>query len=113
MATARCIALRRSGGLVASRPLEIGIDLTSGEADAVVIAGLLDCVDKAELGSRPPAPGPGADLYQYELTLDVDGRSEHFMIDHANASSELRELVDGLERRALAAIRESRRGPPA
>ncbi len=112
MAAARRIGLRRSGGLVASRPLEVEVDLTSSEGDAVVIAELLESVDPAELGSRPPAPGPGADLFQYELTVDVDGRSERFVVDHRHASAELRLLVERLEQRALAAIRESRRGSP-
>lgn len=101
--------MRRSGGLVAARPLETEVDLSSGEGYAAVIAGLLESVDLTRLDSRPPSPGRSADTFQYELTVEDDGRERTFRIADRNASPELRCLIEHLEQRALAAIRESRR----
>lgn len=101
--------MRRSGGLVASRPLETEVDLRSGGGDAAAIAELLESVDMARLDSRPAPPGRSADTFQYELTVEADGRTQTFRIGDRNASPQLRRLLEHLEQRALAAIREARR----
>ena len=110
MPSARRVRMRRSGGLVAFRPLETEVDLTSGEDEAAVIAELLESLDMAQLAARP-SPGPGADSFQYELTIDLDGEAQTFRIGDATGHPELRRLLAHLEQRALTALRASRRRP--
>ncbi len=112
MTAPRRVRMRRSGGLVAVRPLETEVDLTSGGSDARVVAELLDALDMAQLAA-PPSPGPGADAFQYELTLDLGGEAQTFRVGDAAGHPELRRLLEHLERRALSALRASRRRPPA
>ncbi len=104
--------MRRSGGIVAARPLETEVDLTSTEDDAAAIAELLESVDLTGLDSHPPPPGRSADTFQYELIVEADGRTETYRISDRNASPELRRLIQQLEQRALAEVRRSRRTSP-
>lgn len=109
MSSARRVGLRRSGGIVATRPLEIEVDLAAGEGDADGLAGLLAAVDIGQFASGAiAAPGSHADSFRYELTLDVDGSVQTIVCDQQALPSELRPVVERLERRAVARARERR-----
>ena len=71
----RRVEFTRSGGIVAANTLQTAVDLDEGTDDqAAELAELLDQVDLTELAGRSPLRGPGADTYQYELTVDQGDR---------------------------------------
>ena len=108
MAPGRRIRLRRTGGLVAARALETELDLAGGDADAHAIAGLLERVDVARVAGTAARGGPGADTFQYEITIEAGGRTHRIVAGQQALAPELRPIVERLERRALAEARERR-----
>ncbi len=105
----RRVEFTRSGGIVAGNPLQTVVDLGELVDDqAAELAELLDQVDLAELAGRSPLRGPGADTYQYELTVDQGDRSEHVTVDDTQVPAELRPVIKRLEARAVEERRRKR-----
>lgn len=103
----RRVEFTRSGGIVAANTLQTAVDLNEGADDqAAELAELLDQVDLTELAGRSPLRGPGADTYQYELTVDQGDRKQHVTVDDTEVPSELRPVIKRLEARAIAERRQ-------
>lgn len=106
----RRVEFRRSGGIVAGNRLQTVVDFDDlADHQAAELAELLDQVDLADLMRRSPLRGPGADAYQYELTVDQGGEeSAHVTVDDTQVPSELRPVIKRLEARAIEERRRKR-----
>ena len=98
----RRVHFRRTGGLVAFKPLEtsVAIDDEPGE-DAAELARLLDEADVPGLAQQSPAPGPGADQFEYQLTVEREGERHEIALGQSQVPGDLRPLIKRLERRAM------------
>jgi hypothetical protein len=96
------IEFRRSGGLFAGNQLETELELGQLDPDRQrQLRQALSELDIAQLARRSPLRGPGADAYQYDLTID-DGHTRHQLTATATAMpTQLRPLIDLLEQHAL------------
>lgn len=112
------MAFTRSGGIVAGNTLQTEVDLGAAVggraaeaaevAEVAELAELLDQVDLADLAERSPLRGPGADTYQYELTVEQGDRREHVTVDDTEVPAELRPVIRRLEARAVEERRRRR-----
>lgn len=110
MGGVRRVALRRTGGLAAMRPLEVEVDLASGAPGVAALAELVATLDVAGLAGRATtSPGTVADGYRYELTVEDDDGRHRLAFGQAAIPAVLRPVVKDLERRGLDELR-SRRG---
>jgi hypothetical protein len=97
----RRLSLKRSGGLFAGNALETAVaeqDLSPDEQQELHQA--LEGLDLANLAARSPLGGPGADAYQYELTVESGEESQRLIVSGREPPDELRPLISMLERRA-------------
>jgi emfourin len=93
------IQLRRSGGFAGlTRTAEVDSEeLPEDEARHVhrlVEEGRLD-----ELARLPPERPPGADRFQYELTVGDEGSERSLTVVHGAVPDDLRPLVDRLAKK--------------
>lgn len=101
------IRFRRTGGLFAGDRLETTVDLDElPEEEADRLERDLSEVDLDELARASPVRGPGADAYQYDLTVERGGEVRELTVGETALPPELRRLVERLTRRAG----EERRG---
>lgn len=90
----------RSGGLLPSDELETTV--SSGHLDEQSRALLEEHLELAEieqLAAHSPLRGPGADMYQYDLTVERGGRRHHLVVSQTALPDNLRPLVRWLEER--------------
>jgi hypothetical protein len=95
------IALRRSGGILPGQVLEAFVheaDLDDEEAEGLrqLVAG----ADPAALAARSPITGRGADMYQYDIVINQEGRRHHVKIHSGQVPERVRPLIALLEARA-------------
>lgn len=103
------IRFRRSGGLFAGDRLETSVDLAAlTQEDAAEIEHDLAAVDLEALARSSPLRGPGADGYQYDLTVQRGGETREVTVGETAVPDELRPLIDRLTRRAAAERRGGR-----
>jgi hypothetical protein len=92
------ITVRRSGGLAdLRRQVHIDTDELPRELSQKVAARLAQ-VDVAELERRSPVRCPGADRYEYDLTIAQGADEHHVVFEEGCAGEPLDELVDLLMR---------------
>jgi hypothetical protein len=97
------LKLRRTGGLIAGNELETSISPDQLDRDdASLLAEVSEKVDLADLAARSPIRGPGADMYQYELTLEGPGDRHQVIVQGGEIPPQLRALIEMLEARAEA-----------
>ncbi|GAA2786689.1 hypothetical protein GCM10010470_21270 [Saccharopolyspora taberi] len=53
------------------------------------------------LAERSPITGPGADMFQYEVTVERGGTRSSVVVSQTALPEELRPLVEWLEQRAI------------
>lgn len=93
--------MHRSGGLFAGD--ELAISVAAADLDDQSRATLERYLDQAsveELAKRSPIVGPGADMYQYDLTVERGGRCSHIVVSQTAVPNDLQPLVEWLETRA-------------
>lgn len=97
------VHFRRTGGLAAFKPLEtsVAIDDEPGE-QAAELARLLDEADVPSLAQRSFPPAPGADQFEYELTVEREGERHEVTLGQSQVPGDVRPLIKQLERRAMA-----------
>ncbi|WP_214366862.1 protealysin inhibitor emfourin [Pseudonocardia sp. H11422] len=94
------VSLVRSGGLLGTDELETVV--TAAELDPEERALLENLVEQARVGElavRSPIAGRGADVYQYELTVERGQRRDDVVISQSAVPENLRPLLRWLERR--------------
>lgn len=95
------IGFRRSGGLFAGDRLETSVDLAElPQEEAADLEHDLAGVDLDALALGSPLRGPGADAYQYDLTVQRGGETRELTVTETAVPDELRPLIDRLTRRA-------------
>jgi hypothetical protein len=95
------LSFRRTGGLFAGNVLATSV--SPAELDPAAAAELERLVRDADLGSlarSSPIRGPGADVYQYELTLEGAGEAVQLIVGETALPGRLRPLVEWLARHA-------------
>jgi len=78
------------------------------EEEAREWRALVERVDFAALQGRPRGHGPGADRFQYDLTIVRGGERERLSVAEPDATPELRALLDRLMARGRAQRRARR-----
>ena len=108
-AAPRRVSLARSGGLFAGNALEAVVDEQELSADErQELDQALEGVDLQDLAARSPLAGPGADAYQYELTVECGDECNRMVVSGREPPDELRPLISMLERRAEKERRKDR-----
>lgn len=103
---ARQVHFRRAGGLAAFKPLETSVELVDEHGDeAAEIARLLDEADVPALARQSRGPAPGADQFEYTLTVESDDERHDLTLAQSQVPRELRPLIKRLERRAMEDLR--------
>jgi len=91
----------RSGGLLAGNELETTVSTTDLDEQArTTLEGHLEQADVEQLAVRSPILGRGADMYQYDLTIERGARRVHLVVSQTAIPEKLRPLVRWLEQRA-------------
>lgn len=104
------IRFRRTGGLFAGDRLETSVDFAElTQEEAADLEHALAEVNLDALARGSPLRGPGADLYQYDLTVQRGGETREVTVSETAVPDELRPLIDRLTRRA-ADERRAKRG---
>lgn len=94
------IVFERSGG-IAGRRMTATIDsATLDPAVAVELEGIVSAARFFDQPAGPPAPGPGADMFQYRVTVERAGRRHTVETSDTAAAPELRPLLMWLDRAA-------------
>ncbi|EQD86081.1 hypothetical protein A8924_5396 [Saccharopolyspora erythraea NRRL 2338] len=96
------MALQRTGGLFAGA--ELTTSVRSADLDDESREALERHIEQAgfeQLAQRSPITGPGADMYQYEVTLERGGRRSSVVVSQTAVPDSLRPLVEWLEQRAI------------
>lgn len=95
------ISFLRSGGLFAGDRLETSVHLAElPQEEAADIEHDLAAVDLDALARGSTLPGRGADVYQYDLTVERDGETRDLTVAEPAVPPELRPLIERLTRRA-------------
>ena len=90
------IEVDRSGGF-ANRSVHAALDTSTLPADqATEIGELVDRVDFAALARRQGRPGsaPGADRFQYDLTVQRGGARHRLSLPESAVPAELKQLLN-------------------
>jgi hypothetical protein len=96
------VALERTGGLFAGGELSTSVssvDLDDESREA--LEHHIERADFEQLAQRSPITGPGADMYQYEVTVERGGRRSSVVVSQTAVPDSLRPLVEWLEQRAI------------
>lgn len=95
------LTFRRTGGLFAGNVLQTTvIEQELSDAQGAELGELLGPVDIDQLAARSPIRGPGADRFQYDLTVERGGQGRRVIVSAGAVPDELAPLIDWLERRA-------------
>ncbi len=90
------VDLTRSGGL-AGLTMAVSVDTARLPPDtAGVVDAALGQADLAGLAARPRRAAPGADRYQYDLTIERDGECHSLSFPETDVPAELRPVIDAL-----------------
>lgn len=95
------VSLVRSGGLLGTDELQTAVMAGKLDPDErILLENLVKQARVGELAGRSPIVGSGADVYQYELTVERGEHRDHIVISQTSVPSNLRPLLQWLERRA-------------
>ncbi|RRO17095.1 hypothetical protein EIL87_12040 [Saccharopolyspora rhizosphaerae] len=96
------VDFHRSGGLFAGDVLGISVLLDQlDERSRHELEDALEQADVAELARCSPITGPGADTYQYEVSVERSGRRFDVVASQTAVPDHLWPLIEWLEERAL------------
>ncbi|MCI0525452.1 MAG: hypothetical protein L0Y75_09345 [Acidobacteria bacterium] len=89
------VKVKRSGGIAG---LKVGAEVDSDQLSAAESQEMKGLVERANLFDQPARPGDRSmpDQFQYEITVEDQGKSHSFVTSDAAASDELLDLVDWL-----------------
>src|SRR5262249_37778843 len=89
------VSCKKTGGIAG---LKVSAEVDSEQLPAAQAQEMKDLVDRAHLFDQPSKPGGKSmpDQYQYEITVEDQGKTHSFVTNDAAASDELLELVDWL-----------------
>ncbi|MGH9836988.1 MAG: protealysin inhibitor emfourin [Blastocatellia bacterium] len=89
------VRLIRTGGIAG---LKVRAEVDSEQLPLAQKRELKKLVEETKLFDQPERPGGRAmpDQFQYEITIEDDGKSHSFVTNDGAASDELLELVDWL-----------------
>jgi hypothetical protein len=89
------VSLKKSGGIAG---LKVSAEVDSRQLSAAQEREMKDLVERANLFDQPPKPGGRSmpDQFQYEISVEDQGRAHSFVTNDAAASDELLDLVDWL-----------------
>jgi hypothetical protein len=91
--------LYRSGGMLPTDELEATVSAADLDAQArTVLEELLQRAQIERLAARSPILGRGADMYQYDLTVERGAERHHIMVAETAIPDDLRPLVRWLEK---------------
>ncbi len=99
---ARRVSFRRSGGLAAFKPLETSVEIVDEHGEeASELARLLDEADVPTLARQSRPPAPGADQFEYTVTVESEDERHEVTLAQSQMPADLRPLIKRLERRAM------------
>jgi len=89
------VSLKKSGGIAG---LKVRAEVDSEELSPAREQKMKDLVEQANLLQQPAKPGGRSmpDQFQYEITIEDQGKTHSFVTSDSAASDELLELVDWL-----------------
>jgi len=95
------VSFRRTGGLFAGNVLAASVSVDNlGDAEQETLRRYLEQADLESLAERSPITGPGADTYQYNITVDDGTKRSEVTVTQTAVPDNLRPLIEWLERRA-------------
>ena len=91
---AMLIEVTRTGGLAnLRRRVQVDTEeLPAEQRDHVT--SLVEGLDLDDLEQRSPLRGPGADRFEYDITITQGGREQHVFIEESRLSDDLQELLN-------------------
>lgn len=89
------VSCKKTGGIAG---LKVSAEVDSEQLSAEQAQKMKDLVEQANLFDQPSKPGGKSmpDQFQYEITVEDQGKSHSFVTNDAAASDELLELADWL-----------------
>jgi hypothetical protein len=98
------VSFRRTGGLFAGNVLVASVAVDDlDDAQGETLRRYLDQADLETLAERSPITGPGADTYQYTITVDDGAKRSDVTVTQTAVPDTLRPLIEWLEQRATRA----------
>jgi len=89
------VSCKKTGGVAG---LKISAEVDSEQLSSAERQEMEELAERAKLFDQPAKPGAGStpDQFQYEITVDDQGKRHSFVTNDATASDELLDLVDWL-----------------
>jgi Emfourin len=89
------VSCKKTGGVAG---LKIGAEVDSDDLSPAERREMKELVERAKLFDQPAKPGgkPMPDQFQYEITIEDQGKKHSFVTNDATASEELLDLIDWL-----------------
>lgn len=89
------VSVKKSGGIAG---LKVRAEIDSEQLSPKQEREMKDLVERADLFDQPAKPGGKSmpDQFQYEVTVEDQGKTHSFVTNEAAASDDLLELVDWL-----------------
>jgi len=89
------VSCKKTGGIAG---LKVSAEVDSEQLSAAQAQKMKELVEQADLFGQPSKPGgrSAPDQFQYEITVEDQGKTHSFVTSDAAASDELLELVDWL-----------------
>lgn len=96
------VSFRRTGGLFAGNVLATSVSVDDlDDAQQETLRRYLEQADLQALAERSPITGPGADTYQYNITVDDGTKRSEVTVTQTAVPDDLRPLIEWLEQRAM------------
>jgi len=89
------VSCKKTGGIAG---LKVSAEVDSEQLSPAQAQKMKDLVEQANLFNQPSKPGGKSmpDQFQYEISVEDQGKTHSFVTNDASASDELLELVDWL-----------------
>ncbi|MGH4023591.1 MAG: protealysin inhibitor emfourin [Pseudonocardiaceae bacterium] len=95
------VSFRRTGGLFAGNVLAASVSVADlDDTQQEILQRYLAQADLEALAERSPITGPGADTYQYHITVDDGSKRSEVTVTQTAVPDSLCPLIEWLEQRA-------------